>query len=297
MLLKGDFSEETKVDHVVPEWAQYMDEGDFISYMPSFVGNKYLDKFEELKLMSEEKGEITYYLYDPTKNGFSADGKYPLIMFIHGYTNAMDGIKCVGHSGAEMFADPVRQEKMGGAYLLVPLANERRNENGEVVDSWDEGYLPGLKAIIEKTRSENPAISKVAVGGGSSGGYMTWNMINAYPEMFAGAFPVSGGNDDICKCIDTHIKILFACSRYDEFGAFDRIGEKNIKKLEAASNVITYFPKFLRNGDGGVASLYFGIEMGQHCMITQLQADFIYDDGTPYIPELPDGMTGWFRDL
>ena len=36
-----EFSENTKVDCVVPEWAEFMDKGDHISYMPSFKGGNF----------------------------------------------------------------------------------------------------------------------------------------------------------------------------------------------------------------------------------------------------------------
>lgn len=39
----------------------------------------------------------------------------------------------------------------------------------------------------------------------------------------------------------------------------------------------------------------FGIEMGQHCMITQVQANLIYDDGAPYCDKIPNGITGWIK--
>ncbi len=60
-------------------------------------------------------------------------------------------------------------------------------------------------------------------------------------------------------------------------------------------NGICYTPEWTRNGDHGVASLFFGIEMGQHCMITQVQANLIYDDGAPYCDKIPNGITGWIK--
>lgn len=50
-------------------------------------------------------------------------------------------------------------------------------------------------------------------------------------------------------------------------------------------------------GDGGVASVNYGTEMGQHCMINQFQANLIYDDGRFYDERLPEGVTGWIRDV
>ena len=292
-----EFSNETKVDHIPAPWEKYMGEGDFVSYMPSYEGGQYIEQFAEHKYMTDDKGEITYYLYTPDKTQYEPGKKFKLIMFIHGATNALAGKVCVSHSGGEMFADPQRQAKMEGAYILVPLANERMDENGQLADSWDEKYVPHLKGIIDEVMKSAGDIDTLIVGGGSSGGYMTWEMLKGYPELFAGAFPVSGFADDYIECLKSNTKLLIACSRHDEFGVFDRITEDEVKTMEAAPNAICYFPELLRNGDHGVASLNFGIEMGQHCMITQIQADLIYTDGKPYLDELPEGMTGWFRDI
>ena len=70
------FSEETKIDHVKAPWE------------------------DEL-----EPGDITYYLFNPLKHGAKADGKYPLLIWIHGF-NCADGINAVTHSGGEQYASP-----------------------------------------------------------------------------------------------------------------------------------------------------------------------------------------------
>lgn len=292
-----EFSNETKVDRVVAPWEKFMSEGDFVSYAPSYVGDKYLDSFSELTFECSEFGDITYYLFTPDKNKYGLDKKYPLLVFIHGATNALAGKMCISHSGAEMFASPKYQDQMGGAYILVPLANEKEDSKGNLIDSWTKGYVPYLNEIILKTKANEPSISKVAFGGGSSGGSMTWEFLKVFPDTIDVAFPVSGFPNGFTSCLNKGKKMLVACAKYDEFGVFDRISESDMKLLESDPDVICYFPEFLRNGDKGVASLNFGIEIGQHCMITQLQANFIYDDGTPYIPELPNGMTGWFKEV
>lgn len=94
-----EFSENTKVDCVVPEWAKFMDKGDHISYMPSFKGGEFLGLFDERICTAPENqppfDSMTCYLFDPTKHGRDRNGKYPLLIFIHGATNALDGRKCV----------------------------------------------------------------------------------------------------------------------------------------------------------------------------------------------------------
>ncbi|MCQ2417585.1 MAG: hypothetical protein MJ071_07215 [Oscillospiraceae bacterium] len=302
-----EFSENTKVDHVTPEWAQYMQQGDFISYMPSFQGGDYLDLFEERICKNENSPEpfhqLKYYLYRPMQIHKAKNKKYPLLIFIHGATNALDGKKCVGHSGAEMFASPEYQERMGGgAFLLVPLANEKRNAEGNLTDSWCDSYCPLIKKMADEIMTEyGEWISSVFVIGGSSGGYMSWAMAEAYPDFFTGVMPASA--DYIPPAIileklqKNNVQVVFAIGKHDEFGSYSENVILREAELHSYDNIICYFPEWVRNGDGGIASLYFGIEMGQHCMITQIQADLRFDDGTPYCASLPDGVTGWVKSL
>lgn len=301
-----EFSEETKADHVTPEWAKYMGKDDHISYMPSYSGGKYLDLFEEKKCAGESAAkpfdEITYYFYDPLKNGMDKTKKYPLLIFIHGATNALDGRKCIGHSGAEMFASEEYQQKMGGAFILVPLANEKRDENGDLADSWCPEYVPLIKKMADETIEKyKDSISGVFVLGGSSGGFMSWKMIEAYPNFFTGAMPVSADyipSSEILKELQkNNVKIVYAVGKHDEFGCFSENIISRIDELNSYDNIICFFPEWVRNGDKGIASLYFGIEMGQHCIITQIQADLMYDDNTPYFEALPDGVTGWIKSF
>lgn len=54
---------------------------------------------------------------------------------------------------------------------------------------------------------------------------------------------------------------------------------------------------FLPCEEKGVASVNYGMEMGQHCIINQIQANLIYHDGTCYDERLPKGVTGWIREV
>ena len=222
-----EFSDKTKVDNVRPEWEKFLGKDDLISYKPSYVGGTERDKFDEFIFPAETIGDITYYLYDPIKNGIIREsGKYPLLIFIHGATNSFDGRVCISHSGGEMFATADYQEKMGGgAFVLVPLANEKKDKNGELCDSWNEKYLPYVKDIIDKAICEYP-ISDVIIAGGSSGGYMTWKMVLSYPELFDGCIPVSSGFmpsvSQLKSLEDNGVNVLYACGKHDEFGCYKK---------------------------------------------------------------------------
>ncbi|MGN0385970.1 MAG: alpha/beta fold hydrolase [Lachnospiraceae bacterium] len=298
-----EFSEKTKVDHVKAPWEDELGKDDFVSYMPSYVGGLYRDLFEECKLPSDAVGEMTYYLYNPMKNGdYGEEGRYPLLIFIHGATNALDGRICVSHCGGEMFASPDYQKTMDGAFVLVPLANERRDEEGNLADSWSEAYFEPLRDIIETVKEKyEKNIGKTVILGGSSGGGVSFAMAEHYPELFNGCVPVSAGyipKDEVLDRLDnTGIQFLIMHGRHDELVPFEEVIAPREEKLLSMKHAICYFPEWVRNGDHGVASLYFGIEMGQHCVITQLQANMLYTDKTPYIPQLQEGITGWIRDL
>lgn len=302
-----EFSEETKVDFVRPDWADFMGEDDFISYMPSYTRGLYLDWFEEKLYKNEGQNApydtMTYYLFNPLTKGADPAKKYPLLIFLHGATNALDGRICIGHSGGEMFASPEYQKKMGGgAFVLAPLANEKRDKNGNLADSWDHHYIPLIKKVIDQTISEYPEnISDIFILGGSSGGYMTWEMIRTYPDFFTGAMPASTDNvppsESLKELHKNQVNIFFPVARHDEFGCFSEKLTSRMDELNSYDNITCFFPEWIRNGDKGIASLFFGIEMGQHCIITQMQADLIYEDGTPYCEALPEGVTGWIKSL
>lgn len=283
--------------HPVPKWAEYLPEGAFISYLPSYEGGKYFDLFDEFTFSCEETGAITYYVYDPVKHGCDPSGKYPVLLWLHGATNALNGKFCLCNCGGELFASPGYQREMGGAYVLVPLANEKTDASGKLVETFSEKYLKPLKGIVERVR-ESGHSGKTFAMGGSLGGWMTWKMAEKFPELFDGIIPISTGyvpTDGRLENIARHnIAVYFTLGQHDETLDFAKAIKPRIRKMEELG-FTCFFPEWVRNGDGGVASLFYGWEMGQHCMINQVQANLKYDDGTPYDPQLPNGVTGWIK--
>lgn len=289
------FNEDTKVDHVKAPWEDEMSEGDFVSYVPSYVGGKERLLFEKCSFPSSKTGDITYYLFDPTKHGFESGKKYPLLIWIHGF-NCADGINVVGHSGGEMYAGEKYQAEMGGAYILVPMANEKWID-GVMHGTWSEDYYEPLANLIREIKSNN-SISKTMISGGSSGGYMTWVMAEKYTELFDLCVPIASSyipeKKELQRMSESLITVVMHGKR-DELCSFDEHVLPRIKDLEEMKNCTLYFPEWVKNGDGGVASLNFGFEMGQHCLINQVQANLIFEDGTPYDERFPSGMTGWIK--
>lgn len=297
------FTKGTKNENPTPPWMEELDEEDFISCNTTYVMGGYWDLFDESYLPCEEKGDIRYFVYNPVKHGAPADKKYPVLMWIHGLNCAIDGRRCVGYCGAEQYASEKYQEAMGGgAFVIVPLANEARLEDDTIVGSWDEVYLPYVKAIYDKVCEENAAnIGDKFMMGASSGGYVTWRMLELYGDYFKGGIPIASGyipNAESLKKIEgAGIYLLVAHSRHDEMASFDKCVAPREEELNAMENCICFFPEWIRNEDKGVASVNYGMEMGQHCMINQIQANLIYNDGTCYDERLPKGVTGWIREV
>lgn len=290
-----EFSEATKRDHIPAPWEPLLAPDDFVSYLPTYRGGAYLDLFQEMTTQDDTVGAITSYLYAP-----QTDAPRPLLVFFHGATNALAGKICVMHSGGELYASPSYQEDMGGAYVLVPLANEKKDENGNLIDSWSPDYFDVLARTILNVKAQH-AISKVIVLGGSSGGYMSWAFTEAYPDLVNACVPISSGyvpeKASLQMLAEHGIQVIAAHGRHDELCSFAEYIAPHEADLMAMPNILCYFPEWVRNGDYGVASLNFGFEIGQHCLINQVQANLLYADGKPYDERLPKGVTGWIAAL
>jgi hypothetical protein len=70
-----------------------------------------------------------------------------------------------------------------------------------------------------------------------------------------------------------------------------------IEALEKLDNCICFFPEWVYNGDGGVSSVFYGFEMGQHCMINWIQHNLMFDSGKPADTRIPNGVTGWIKNV
>ncbi len=297
-----DFSKITQNTSDVPKWAVYMKKGEFISYQTTYKSKQYFDLFDKYTFPCEETGDITYYVYDPVKHGAPADKKYPVLMWLHGASNALDGVKCIMCCGAEQYASPKYQQDMGGAFIIVPLANEKRLENGNIKGTWSEVYSAPIKGIYDKVCGDHEKnTGKRFVMGASSGGYFTWQLLEDYTGYFDGAIPISSAyipsDAALDRISESGVHLIIAHGRHDEMADFDECVAVRMEKLQSMKNCICFFPEWVYNGDGGISSVNYGIEMGQHCMINQIQANLISDSGIPADERLPDGITGWIRDM
>ncbi len=297
-----DFKKTVQDKTAVPEWAKYLKDGEFISYSTTYPTRKYLHLFDRYIYSCAETGDITYYVYDPVKHGADPDKTYPMTVWFHGLSNSLMGDGCIMCCGAEQYSSPEYQQKMGGAYIVVPLANEKREDDGRVVGGWDESYIKPIKGICDKVLSEHSAsIGKKFVMGASSGGYFTWRMLECYNGFFDGGIPISSGyfpsDESLDRISESGTELLIAHGRHDEMADFDDCITPHLEKLSEIRNCLQFFPEWVYNGDGGVGSVFYGFEMGQHCMINWIQNNLVFDNGAPADPRLPDGVTGWIKKI
>lgn len=298
-----EFSKMSQDKKHIPEWAKELNEGDFISYSPTYISKQYFDLFDRYELDG-----MVYYVFDPVKHGEDSRKKYPVIMWLHGLSNGLDGEKCIMCCGAEQYASEKYQQKMNGAFLIVPLANEKRMPDGSIAGGWGddehggEKYSETVMKIFRKVCSEHESnAGKHFVAGASSGGAFTWKLLEDNTGYFDGAIPIASHyvpDDTVLDRIsEAGTALLIAHGRHDEMADFNKCIAPREEKLKSLKNCICFFPEWVCNGDGGVASIYYGLEMGQHCMINEVQADLMFDSGKPACDELPEGVTGWIKNI
>ncbi len=297
-----DFKKTEQNKNVIPDWAKYLEDGEFISYSTTYKSKIYFDLFDKYIQPCEATGDIRYYVYDPVKHGAAPDRKYPVLMWLHGASNSLMEEGCIMCCGAEQYASPKYQEAMGGAYIIVPLCNEERAEDGSILGAWSPEHLSPIKAIYDKVCEEHKDnVGKKFVMGASSGGYFTWKLLEEYGDYFDAAIPISSGYFPEYEALDRidgcGIKLLIAHGQHDEMAVFSECIAPHTEKLETLKNCLCFFPKWVYNGDGGVGSVFYGFEMGQHCMINWIQNDLMFDDGTPADERLSHGVTGWIRSV
>ncbi len=297
-----DFKKLEQDKNAVPKWAEFLKEGEFISYSTTYTSKIYFDLFDKYIHPCTETGDIRYYVYDPVKHGADPDGKYPVLMWLHGASNSLMEEGCIMCCGAEQYASPKYQQAMGGAYIIVPLANETRLENGNIEGTWSPVHSKPIKEIYDKVCNDNTAnIGCKFVMGASSGGYFTWQLLEDYGSYFDGAIPISSGYlpsyDVLDKIAENGVNLLIAHGRHDEMAEFDQCIAPHLDKLSRLKNCLCFFPEWVYNGDGGVSSVFYGFEMGQHCMINWVQNNLIFDNGKSVDERLPCGVTGWIKNI
>ena len=130
---------------------------------------------------------IDYYAFAPENAGNGT--KYPLVVWVHGLVSGGYPGRQITKNDISYWASAEFQARFpqGGAYILAP-------RSPEVVAAWADTMKAPLKAAIDSFIQDNYDsidASRIYIGGLSVGGRMTLDMVAAYPDMFAAAFPCS----------------------------------------------------------------------------------------------------------
>ena len=284
-----------------PPWAGEMEPGDFISTAPTYEVGKLFHLFEKKQYRHESGTELKYYFYNPIKHMTAEPKKLPLLVFLHGTGNSLVGDVCINYTGAELYASEEYQKSLGGAHILIPVANEYRDEDGKVQGAWSADYLnPVHSLIMDFVEERKDVIGPIILLGNSSGATFVLRLMDTCMDDFDVVIPVGGtalAADSILDKYDELGKYLFlALGKRDEFHNYEEELVPRLPRLERMKHCFIYTPEWVRNGDKGIASINFGIEMGQHCLMNGIQANLMFDDGTPMDERLPQGLTGWIAD-
>lgn len=157
--------------------------------LPTSAGISALrDQFEKDVAPKVGGYALDYCYYSPV--GTNDNTKYPLVIFLHGIGHADYVGAQLADSDMPYWASSELQSRFseGGAFILLPRAPEDK------LVYWSDSLLESLRAVIDdmiKKHGDNIDTSKIFIGGSSAGAEMTWRMIVAFPEYFAGAFPIA----------------------------------------------------------------------------------------------------------
>ncbi len=159
-------------------------------------------RFEKGKIEDgAAKNGVTWHLRLPEKHDPKKPS--PAILILHG-----------SNMNARMYLETIvgKWPKLAESYVLIGINGEKKGPaTAEGAPTFNYTYVnfagkskykgyPGTDrespALVSEALQEirqRVNLSKVFVGGHSQGAFLTYSLVMNYPEMFAGAFPVSGG--------------------------------------------------------------------------------------------------------
>ena len=130
---------------------------------------------------------------------------------------------------------------------------------------------------------------------------MCFELEKAKPDFFNIMITIGSSDIPDDTILDRYEKncmaFFFAIARHDELSDFEKTVVPRLARLKRMKKTFVFTPEWIYNGDRGIASINFGFEMGQHCLVNPMHCNLMYDDGSPMYSELPLGVTGWLRSV
>ena len=135
---------------------------------------------EEFKAKIKTEVKYQYLLFKASNDYHAKDGKFPLLIFLHGSGERGTDISLVKKHGPPKM---VEEQDNFPFYVLSPQCPTGQR--------WD---ALGVKALIDKIVKDNPIDkNRIYLTGLSMGGFGTWDLAIKYPDYFAAIAPVCGG--------------------------------------------------------------------------------------------------------
>ena len=192
-----------------------------------------------------------------------------------------------------------------GAYIVVPRANEDDGEvmwgfyttNSWMADADEDGVsdqLPALKNAIHQFLEKEAAHvdpARIYIGGFSAGGYMTWQTLLDEPELYAAAYPICPAYAPSAEELERvkQVPIWLISGKQDPTVSFAEFVAPTWEKLQqiSESDIRLSAFDFILEGDGKTPV------MMQHFAWVAVTNNMLFDDGTPYDPNYPEGFIPW----
>jgi predicted peptidase len=167
----------------------------------------------------------TYLLYLP--EGYGGEGAtWPLVLFLHGSGERGTDLEIVKRHGPPGLVDAGRKYPF---ILVSPQCPEDEN--------WS---MPVLKALLDRILERYSVDrSRLYLTGLSRGGYGTWNMAIAYPDLFAAIAPLCGWGDPGKVSVLKNVPTWAFHGMKDSVIAFER-GESMVRALKAAGGSVRF---------------------------------------------------------
>lgn len=160
-----------------------------------FFGYTQTDVSGSLKADIVQKEEIGYILHLPS----SVKEKKPLLIFLHGDGEKGTDIEKVKIHGPFTYLKTHALD----AYVLAPQCRENQLWNSEIIYQ-----------LIQKIIKENNIdTDRIYLTGLSSGGWATWDLAFAHPDVFAAIVPIASftdllREDEACKLKNIPIRMF-----------------------------------------------------------------------------------------